>query len=55
MAVTAQEEDWKRIIDINLTGVFNVAQLVGRVMAQQPEGGVIVNMSSKNGLSAEVT
>ncbi|NJO83284.1 MAG: SDR family oxidoreductase [Blastochloris sp.] len=49
-----QPEDWARIIDINLTGVFNVAQLVARQMAQQENGGVIINMSSKNGLTAEV-
>lgn len=49
-----EPEDWQRIIDINLTGVFNVAQLVARQMAQQPEGGVIINMASKNGIAAEV-
>ena len=45
---------WQQILDINLTGVFNVAQLVARQMARQPEGGVIINMASKNGLAAEV-
>ncbi len=51
--------EWQRIIDINLTGVFNVAQLVARQMAQQPPDqkesrGVIINMASKNGIAAEV-
>lgn len=46
--------DWQRVIDINLTGVFNVAQLVARQMARQPEGGVIINMASKNGIAGEV-
>ena len=46
--------DWQRIIDVNLTGVFNVAQLVARQMAKQVSGGVIINMASKNGLVAEV-
>ncbi len=46
--------EWQRIIDINLTGVFNVAQLVARQMAKQPEGGVIINMASKNGIAGEV-
>lgn len=45
--------DWQRILDINLTGVFNVAQLVARQMAAQG-GGVIVNMASKNGIAGEV-
>ncbi len=47
-------EDWQRILDVNLTGVFNVAQLVARQMVKQPTGGVIINMASKNGLAAEV-
>lgn len=46
--------DWQRIIDINLTGVFNVAQLVARQMAAQASGGVIINMASKNGIAGEV-
>ena len=46
--------DWQRILDINLTGVFNVAQLVARQMALQSSGGVIVNMASKNGIAGEV-
>ncbi len=49
-----EPEQWQRIIDINLTGVFNVGQLVARQMARQPEGGVIINMASKNGLAGEV-
>ena len=49
-----EPEAWQRIIDINLTGVFNVAQIVARQMARQPQGGVIINMASKNGLVAEV-
>jgi len=49
-----QPDTWQRIIDINLTGVFNVAQIVARQMAQQENGGVILNMSSKNGVTAEV-
>jgi 3-oxoacyl-[acyl-carrier protein] reductase len=49
-----EPEAWQRIIDINLTGVFNVAQIVARQMARQPQGGVIINMASKNGIAAEV-
>jgi 3-oxoacyl-[acyl-carrier protein] reductase len=48
-----EPEEWRRIIDVNLTGVFNVAQLVARQMAKQG-GGAIVNMASKNGIAAEV-
>lgn len=37
--------DWRRIIEVNLTGVFYCTQLVGRVMADEG-GGVIVNIAS---------
>src|SRR5690349_10404603 len=47
-------ESWQRIIDVNLTGVFNVAQIVARQMVTQPSGGCIINMASKNGIAAEV-
>jgi len=46
-------EEWQRLIDVNLTGMFNVAQLVARQMAQQGDG-CIINMASKNGIVAEV-
>jgi 3-oxoacyl-[acyl-carrier protein] reductase len=46
------ETEWKQIIDINLTGMFFVAQAVCRHMALRKKG-VVVNMSSKNGLDGE--
>jgi len=49
-----EPSEWQAILDINLTGVFNVAQIVARQMARQPEGGAIVNMASKNGIAGEV-
>jgi 3-oxoacyl-[acyl-carrier protein] reductase len=45
-------EDWKRILDVNLTGMFYVAQAVCRRMATR-RSGVVVNMGSKNGLDGE--
>jgi 3-oxoacyl-[acyl-carrier protein] reductase len=47
------ENEWKKVLDINLTGMFFVAQAVCRHMAVRNKG-VVVNMSSKNGLDAEV-
>lgn len=47
-----EETAWKRIIDINLTGMFNVAQSVCREMVKRKKG-VVVNMASKNGLDGE--
>lgn len=42
------EWDWRRIVDVNLTGAFFCTQLVGRVMADDG-GGVIVNIASTAG------
>jgi 3-oxoacyl-[acyl-carrier protein] reductase len=47
-----EEEEWRSIIDINLTGYFFVAQSVCRYMVQR-EKGVVLNMASKNGLTGE--
>jgi 3-oxoacyl-[acyl-carrier protein] reductase len=47
-----EEQEWKNIIDINLNGMFYVAQSVCRFMAGRKKG-VVVNMSSKNGLDGE--
>jgi NAD(P)-dependent dehydrogenase (short-subunit alcohol dehydrogenase family) len=43
-------EEWKRVIDINLNGVFYVAQQAALHMLAG-EGGVIINMGSTNGLA----
>jgi NAD(P)-dependent dehydrogenase (short-subunit alcohol dehydrogenase family) len=45
-------ETWRRIIDVNLTGVFLVSQAVARVLSESG-GGVIVNISSVSGIGAE--
>jgi len=39
------EWDWRRTLDVNLTGAFFTTQSVGRVMREQG-GGVIVNIAS---------
>lgn len=43
-------EEWRRVIDINLNGVFYVAQEAARLMLAG-SGGVILNMGSTNGLA----
>jgi 3-oxoacyl-[acyl-carrier protein] reductase len=45
-------EEWRQVLDINLTGMFHVSQCVCRQMASRKKG-VVVNMSSKNGLDGE--
>lgn len=42
------EWDWRRVLDVNLTGTFFCTQLLGRVMADEG-GGVIVNIASSAG------
>jgi 2-deoxy-D-gluconate 3-dehydrogenase len=50
-AFDVSEADWDAVIDVNLKGVFFMAQAVGRVMRDQsPSGGAIVNMASVMGL-----
>ena len=44
-AIEMQEEDWQRVIETNLSGVFRVAQAAARVMAGSG-GGAIVNTAS---------
>ena len=39
-------EGWRKVIDVNLTGVFLFAQAVGREMIHQGKGGKIVNIAS---------
>jgi len=41
-------EQWKKVIDINLTGVFVTAQAAGKVMLAQG-GGSIINTASMSG------
>lgn len=43
------KEEWDRVIEVNLTGVFLCAQTVGREMIKQKKGNVI-NISSMSGL-----
>lgn len=41
--------EWRRVIDVNLTGIFLVGQQAARRMLAG-DGGVILNMGSTNGL-----
>lgn len=42
-------EDWLKVIDVNLNGVFLMSQAVGRVMISQQHGNII-NIASMSGL-----
>ncbi|WP_216830839.1 3-oxoacyl-[acyl-carrier-protein] reductase [Alkalihalobacterium elongatum] len=43
------EQEWDNVIDVNLKGVFNVAQAAAKVMIEQ-KSGVILNASSVVGM-----
>lgn len=47
-----EEDDFDRVIRVNLKGVFLTGQAAARQMAKQGNGGAIVNMSSVNGVFA---
>jgi len=44
--VDIEETNWRRVIDVNLTGVFLMTQRVARQMQKQGSGGAIVNIGS---------
>jgi meso-butanediol dehydrogenase/(S,S)-butanediol dehydrogenase/diacetyl reductase len=43
--------EWRRMLDVNLSGVFYVAQQAGRRMTSGDRGGVILVMGSTNGIT----
>lgn len=45
-------DQWRRALEINLTGYMLTAQAAARIMIKQAMGGSIVNISSKSGLEA---
>lgn len=47
-----KEEDFDRVLQVNLKGVFLAGQAAARQMAKQGAGGSIVNMSSVNAIMA---
>ncbi len=48
-AEDVEAEDWRRVLDVNLTGVFFCCQAVGRRMIEQRRGSII-NIASMSGL-----
>jgi 3-oxoacyl-[acyl-carrier protein] reductase len=51
---TVTEEDWDRVIEVNLTGTFNCCKAVVAIMKQQGYGK-IVNISSIAGKMGDIT
>ena len=44
------EEDWDRVVDTNMKGVFLCSQVASSYMLQQEEGGVILNIGASTGV-----
>ena len=43
------QDEWNQVLAVNLTGVFQVAQIAARYMMEH-DGGVILNTASTNGI-----
>ena len=50
-AETLAHDRWRRVLDVNLSGAFYVAQAVGVQMIAQGHGGAIVNTASMAGVA----
>ena len=44
------EEDWDRVVDTNMKGVFLCSQHASSYMLQQPYGGIILNIGALTGI-----
>jgi NAD(P)-dependent dehydrogenase (short-subunit alcohol dehydrogenase family) len=44
--VELRPEDWRKVIDVNLSGTFYMSRAFGRRLIERGEGGSIVNISS---------
>lgn len=49
-ALATSEDDWSRVIDTDLGGVFRVAQAAGQALVAAGQGGSVVNIASILGL-----
>ena len=50
-AIDTSVEDFRRVVDVNLTGSFIVSRAAARVWLERGETGAIVNISSISGLT----
>ncbi len=47
-----EEEEWARILDVNLRSVFLACQIFGKFMIEQETHGSIINIASLSGITA---
>ena len=43
------EEDWRKLLDVQLSGTFFCCQAIGKIMIEQKKGGKIINIASMTG------
>ncbi len=53
LLIRMSEDDWDKVIDVNLKGTFNLSKAVSRIMLKQ-KSGRIVNISSVVGLMGNI-
>ena len=53
-ALDVAVDEWKNVVDVNLTGVYIVARAVAKVMIERGVKGVIINMASMSGSIANI-
>ncbi|HZC72277.1 MAG TPA: SDR family oxidoreductase [Jatrophihabitans sp.] len=46
-------DDWRQVIDVNLTGMFVMAQAFARLLVENARPGSIINMASTNAVGGE--
>ena len=51
--VDMSEEEWDKIVDTNLKGIFLCSKAVSKILIKQNNGGKIVNIASLNGKEGE--
>jgi gluconate 5-dehydrogenase len=51
LAAEVSEEDWVKVVDVNLVGAFRVAQAVGRHMIQRGRGKIVTISSTRGALA----
>jgi 2-dehydro-3-deoxy-D-gluconate 5-dehydrogenase len=50
LALEVTEEDWDRVLDVNLKGAFFMAQAVAKQALLPQGGGKVINIASQNGV-----
>jgi NAD(P)-dependent dehydrogenase (short-subunit alcohol dehydrogenase family) len=50
LAVDVSAEEWRDVMEVNVTGTFLITQQIGRDLIARKRGGAIINIASTHGL-----